>query len=249
MSGLLRSEITYREDVPLHVQVREMIRQSALSGKLVDAEGRLPTEQRLVEQFGVSRMTIRNALAPLVEEGLFARSRGRGTFLRSNQSEMWMGHLMGFQELVKEAGFEPGARVLHSGMIRADDAVQKALGERAAWELRRVRFADDLPTAIEHAFYPPDIGLELEGRDLVSIKMYRVFEEELGLSIKHGNQTIGARISSAEEQELLGLEEPTALISMTRLTIATDDRPIECLTSVYRPDIFQFSINLTRRVY
>ena len=249
MSGPIASEVNYQDGVPLHIQVREMIRQQSLSGELIDREGRLPTETRLVEHFGVSRMTIRSALAPLVEEGLLDRARGRGTFLRSNQSERWMGRLLGFQELIKEAGFEPGAEVLLYGMRKADENVQASLKERAAWELRRVRYADEVPTAIEHAFYPPDIGLELEGRDLVNIMMYRVFEEELGLPIKQGIQTIGARIATEEEQELLGLEGPAALVSMTRLLISTDDRPVEFLSSVYRPDIFQFSINLTRRVY
>ena len=161
-----------------------------------------------------------------------------------------MGRLIGLQELIKEAGHTPGARVLHYGMTNAlDNMVREALNERAAWELRRVRYADGIPIAIEHAYYPPDIGLELEKRDLVSIIMYRVLEEDLGFGIKHGSQTIGAKISTSTEEEELDLNGASALVTMERLTVAMDDRPVELLRSVYRPDIFQFSINLTRRVY
>lgn len=250
MSSHSKANGGYSAQLPLHVQVRELIRQQAIAGEIVDKQGRLRSEVDLIKHFGVSRMTIRSALAPLVQEGLFDRTRGRGTFLRSNASEMWMGRLMGFQELVKEAGFEPGARILLHGMVRPEDAsIGEALRERAVWQLRRVRYADEVPTAIEHAYYPPDIGLELEHRDLVSIAMYRVFEEELSLTLGQGNQTIGARLSAPEEDAELGIEGPGALISMERLTLADDGRPVELLRAVYRPDMFQFSINLTRRLY
>ena len=167
--------------------------------------------------------------------------------IRKPASERWVGRLLGFQERVREAGFRPGARITESGMISDhDDEVRSALRERAVWQLRRIRSADDQPVAIEHAFYPPDIGLALADRDLVSIAMYRVFEEELGFVIKQGTQTIGARLSTAEEEVELGLPGSAALVSMVRLTVADDGRPIEFLRSVYRPDVFAFSINLSR---
>lgn len=235
---------------PLHVQVRELIRQQAISGEIVDQNGRLLTEAALVERYGVSRATVRNAIGPLVESGMFDRSPRRGTFLRSGYAEQWVGKLLGFQEAVAEAGFSPGAAILDSGMInRLDDEVREVLGERAVWHLKRVRFADDTPIAIEHAFYPPDIGLELCERDLITIKMYEVFEQELGLEIGNAVQTIGARMSCAEDEVALKLAGQAALVEMTRVTRATDERPLELLRSAYRPDFFQFSINLSRRTF
>lgn len=243
----MQSTLRYDDSAPLHAQVRELIRRQAMDGEIVDENGRLRTETELVRHFGVSRVTIRNAIAPLVAEGMFDRSRGRGTFLRTARCEQWVGRLLGFQELVEEAGHTPGARIIASGMIPAPDDVGAALKERAVWQLRRVRFADDVAVAVEHAFYPPDIGLVLENRDLVSIMMYRVFEDDLGLTIRHGSQTISACMSGPRETEELDLTEPTALLFMERLTLADDERPVELLRSVYRPDHFRFNINLTRR--
>ena len=166
---------------PLHIRVRETIRRQVKAGELIDKAGRLMTEAELGKHFGVSRITIRNAIKPLVDEGMFERERGRGTFLRTNQPENWVGRLMGFSETIKDAGYRPGAKILLQGMTNKHDAeVRKQLRERAIWQLKRVRLADDIPIAIEHAFYPPDIGLELEKRDLTSIVMYRVFEAEIG---------------------------------------------------------------------
>jgi GntR family transcriptional regulator len=233
---------------PLHIQIRENIRSQVREGKLVDADGRLMTEAELVKHFGVSRITIRSAMRPLVEEGMFARERGRGTFLQSNKPENWIGRLMGFSETIRDAGFEPGARILHKGMTKTHDFdVYDALGERAVWELKRLRLADATPIAIEHAFYPPDIGLELAERDLVSILMYRVFEEELGLVIGHASQSITACLADEAHAALLGIEAGAPLLGIERLTTASDGRPLELLRSVYLPNYFRLVINLTRR--
>ncbi|GLQ55810.1 GntR family transcriptional regulator [Devosia nitrariae] len=237
----------FHDRSPLYLQVRELIRQKALGGEIVDDSGRLMTEAELVAYFGVSRVTVRNALAPLVESGMFDRTPGRGTFLRSNQAERWVGRLLGFQEAITEAGFRPGARILDMGMTsECDQAVRDALEEPAVWQLKRVRYANDTPIAIEWAFYPPGIGAELAGRDLLSIRMYEVFEKELGLEIKAAEQVIGARLSDRDEEVALGLASTGALIAMTRVTRTSDGRAIEFLRAVYRPDYFQFSIKLNR---
>jgi len=240
--------LTADSPVPLHVQVRETIRREVKEGGLIDKTGRLMTEAELGRHFGVSRITIRNAISPLVDEGMFARTRGRGTFLRSNQPENWVGKLMGFSETIRDAGYHAGARVLQQGMTNRHDAsVREQLGERAVWQLKRVRLADEAPIAIEHAFYPPDIGLELEKRDLTSIIMYSVFEDELGHAIREAKQTIGASLADATTGKLLGVKAGSALLSIERLTISKDDRPLELLRAVYLPEYFRLSISLTRR--
>jgi GntR family transcriptional regulator len=234
--------------MPLHIQIREAIRRQVRKGELIDADGRLMTEAELGRHFGVSRITIRNAIAPLVLEGMFARSRGRGTFLRSNQPENWVGRLMGFSETIRDAGYEAGAKVLQQGMTNRHDAgVKERLQERAVWQLKRIRFADKTPIAIEHAFYPPDIGLELEKRDLISIIMYSVLEEELGHEIAEAKQTIGASLTDATSAKLLGVKTGDPLLSIERLTLGKDGRALELLRAVYLPEYFRLSISLMRR--
>ena len=242
------NEVVQASSTPLHIQVRETIRRQVKVGELIDEAGRLMTEAELGKHFGVSRITIRNAIKPLVDEGLFERERGRGTFLRTNQPENWVGRLMGFSETIKDAGYQPGAKVLLQGMTNKHDTeVRRQLRERAVWQLKRVRLADDIPIAVEHAFYPPDIGLELEKRDLTSIVMYRVFESEIGFDIKEATQTISASLADATTAKLLGVKAGSPLLSIERLTVNTEGRPLELLRSVYLPNYFRLSINLTRR--
>lgn len=245
---VLAVEVDGDSSVPLHVQVRRLIRAKAREGTLVDADGRLKTEAELGSIFGVSRITIRNALQPLVDEGMFSRARGRGTFLRSGELENWGGALIGFVESGQEAGFEPSGAILHQGLTnRLDAAVTVALKERAVFELRRLRFADGTPVAIEQAFYPPDIGLELEKRDLTEAAIYRIFEDELGFEIKEAVQMIGATLASREQAEQLDFEPGQPLTSIERTTFDSDGRPLEFLRAVYVPARHNFSIRLTRR--
>lgn len=234
--------------VPLHIQIREAIRSGVKKGEFIHGKGRLMTEAELGRHFGVSRITIRHAIAPLVNEGMFARSRGRGTFLRSNQPENWVGRLMGFSETIRDAGYEAGAKVLQQGMTnRHDTGIREQLQERAVWQLKRLRFADRTPIAIEHAFYPPDIGLELEKRDLINIIMYSVLEEELGHEIAEAKQTIGANIADVTSAKLLGVKKGSPLLTIERLTLGKEGRALELLRASYLPEFFRLSISLTRR--
>ena len=233
---------------PLHIKIRESIRRQVKKGELIDADGRLMTEAELGRYFGVSRITIRNAISPLVHEGMFARSRGRGTFLRSNQPENWVGRLMGFSETIRDAGYEAGAKVLQQGMTnRHDVGVKEKLQERAVWQLKRLRLADDTPIAIEHAFYPPDVGLELEKRELIKIIMYSVLEDDLGHEIAEAKQTIGAGLTDATSAKLLGVKPGAPLLTIERLTLGKDGRALELLRASYLPEFFRLSISLTRR--
>ena len=77
--------------------------------------------------------------------------------------------------------------------------------------------------------------------------MYSVFEDELGHAIKEARQTIGASLADATSAKLLGVKAGSPLLSIERLTIGKDERPLELLRAIYLPDYFRLSINLTRR--
>lgn len=233
---------------PLHAQVRAAIKERSVVGDLVDSEGRLKTEAELGEIFGVSRVTIRNAITPLVDEGVFSRKRGHGTFLRTNVRESWVGHLLGFQEVADIEKYEAGAIVLSQGMTaEQDDRVSEVLGERAVWQLKRLRLANGDPMAVEQAYYPPDIGLKLQEHNLIDVKIYEVMEDELGLDVVKARQEIRAISAGADEAELLNVEKNSPLLLSERHTLTAQDRVVEYLQSIHHPEAFQFSIDLVRK--
>ncbi|MCQ6561415.1 GntR family transcriptional regulator [Paenibacillus mendelii] len=248
ISAFQKRAVDFNSGIPLHLQIRDIIRYEALHDDLGDANGKMPTEHELIKRFGVSRVTVRNALQSLVEEGLLVRERGRGTFIKTNQAEQWVGQLMGFTETIKEAGFVPGAKILSQGMTnKLPSEVKSSLNLRAAWELRRLRLADDTPIAIEHAYFPPEIGIELEKYDLLTVAMYKLLEEDLQIPLKEAKQMISAVNAGAEESEKLEVEADEALLYIERVTFSHDQTPVEFLKAVYRPDYFQYLVQLSRR--
>lgn len=233
---------------PLHVQVRRLIRQNAVDGVLIDSNGRLSTENELIEIFRVSRITVRNALRALVDEGLFSRTRGRGTFLQSPGIENWGGTLTGFVEAGHEAGFDPDGEILAQGMTKTfPRAVGEALSEKVLFELRRLRLANGMPLAVEHAFYPPEIGVDLQSRDLRLAAVYRIIEDDLNLTVKEAHQSLSATLADADTARHLQIEQGSPLITVERLTTDVNDRPLEHLSAAYVPDRYSFSITLARR--
>ncbi|AXC50584.1 GntR family transcriptional regulator [Paracoccus suum] len=234
--------------VPLHVQVRRLIRRQTQAGILVDADGRLKTEAELGAIFGVSRITIRHALRWLVDEGLFSRTRGRGTFLRPSYTGSWGGPLIGFVEAGQMAGVDPGGEVLRQGMVRAPDPrIVDGLGAREVFQLRRLRLADGVTVGIEDAFYPPEIGLDLQRRDLGRTAIYRLFEDEMGFVIGEARQTISAVGADDDYARHLQVGPGDPLIFVERLTADEHGRPLELLRAHFVPQRYRLSITLSRR--
>ncbi|MCS7461210.1 GntR family transcriptional regulator [Paenibacillus doosanensis] len=235
--------------IPLHYQLSEIIRNELLNGNLVDENGKMITEAEISKRFKVSRITVRSAIKPLVDEGLLWRERGRGTFLKTNKVENWVGQLMGFSETIKAAGFQPGGKVLNKGKVtRLPKKIQENLTIDQGWELKRLRYADDKPIAIEHSFFTPEIGSELEKQgDLDNILTYRFIENELKMNLHEATQIISAVNASKQESEMLDIGEKDALLYIERVTKSLDGKPVEFLQAIYRPDYFHYVILLNRQ--
>lgn len=234
--------------IPLHYQLTEVLRSSILNGTLVDDDEKMPSESQLSEHFNVSRITVRNAVKTLVDEGLVWRGRGKGTFIKNNKSENWVGKLMGFSEILVSAGFKPGGKVLYKGFVeKAPKKVFQQLKTRKLWELKRLRYADDHPIAIEHSYFLESIGEQLEQtNDLDHLLIYNFLENNLKTKINNAKQLISAINADKEDAKLLEIKEGNALLSIERVTSSYDGKNIEFLNAVYRPDFYHYYVDLNR---
>lgn len=245
---LSTNTIDFESGIPLKLQLRDIIRNKLKEKELVNQEGKLATEHDLMDQFNVSRVTVRSALQMLVEEGIIVRKRGSGTFLRTNHPENWGGKLMGFSESVKESGLKPGAEVLLKGNLKTSNVrIKDKLNVDEAWELKRLRTSGNIPIAIEHAFFPTEYRKYLEFEDLETLAIYKHLEEEVGIYLQDAKQLISAKNASKEEAKLLNVNENDALLYLERITYTETNKPVEFLKAVYRPDHFQYSISLSRK--
>src|SRR5579859_8221656 len=144
-----RPKLVRGSGVTVHGQIEDWLADAIAAGRLAPGD-RLPTEQDLADWLGVSRMTLRQALAELAQRGLVTRTVGRsgGTFVAEPKVEQDLTVLAGFSEQLRRHGLVAGARVLSATLRPAGPAAGAALqiGEGGqAYEIRRVRLADGRP--------------------------------------------------------------------------------------------------------
>src|SRR3954463_5673050 len=147
------------EDAPLRFVPRYYEIEQALRARIADLkpDASLPSDAMLCEEFGVSRMTARNAVQRLVQEGIVYRVPGRGTFVADPPVHRQAGNLLSFTEEMRRRGRTPSSKVLTRAVREAAPSEASGLQLAAHDEvivLRRLRFADDEPVAIEEAVFP-----------------------------------------------------------------------------------------------
>lgn len=231
--------------VPLHLQIRNSIRNDILKGNYTD---KIPGEHDLMEHYAVSRATVRRAIRTLIDEGVLESRQGLGTFVATRPIEEWLGNLGTFFDIIGEMGMEPRIQVLKQGKADAPQDAAKIFGGSELYETVRLRLANDTPIVLETQYYPLEIGEKLARFDLNNVSTYDVLETELGVTLWEAKQTIGAIIPAAEEKKLLGMTaEPGCVLLSKRLVVDHDGNPVEYEKSIYRADLYAFRLNLTRK--
>jgi GntR family transcriptional regulator len=233
--------------LPLYRQLEEILKQRIANQEWVSGN-RIPTETELIEEFDVSRTTVREAVDQLVQEGLLDRLQGRGTFVRRQPLEIPLGPLTGFAEEVVELGRIPSAILISTELTRDFfyEAHQlKVSHEEAVLRIERVRLADGEPIALERTFWPRDIGELLLEEDLNQAHFYPILESH-GIYLREADETILAVNASEEEVRVLGVEPGEALLEMRRVSYGEDGRPVEFVRNRYRSDKYFYQVHLRR---
>src|SRR3989454_11654646 len=139
------SAIYRNSPLPRYYQLKEILRERARSGEWKPGD-LIPSERELSEKYGISRMTARQAITDLVNEGLFYREQGKGTFVSERKITQQLIHLTGFTEDIRARGQRPGTRVLSAEMRLADEATAEKLRIDAGtliFRLQRLRLVDE----------------------------------------------------------------------------------------------------------
>lgn len=234
---------------PLYVQLTEHLRAQIDAG-VYKIGARLPSERELSQLHNVSRMTARQALQLLVQNGVAHSQVGKGTFVSPPKINQELRELTSFSEDMRSQGKRPSSRVLRAEIHPAIDIVSKSLGISLRSEvviLQRARYADDKPIALEttylnHALFP---GI-LQSHDFSNESLYEVLRVFYGMRIVWAEQSIEARLPEKIEREALELGTHDPVLSLVRTTFNERDEPIEFVTSVYCGSRYQFKTTLWR---
>lgn len=242
-----RGHLERNGSLPLYRQLEEIMKQR-ITNQDWEAGARIPTETELIEEFDVSRTTVREAVDQLVQEGLLDKLQGRGTFVRRQPLEVPLGPLTGFAEEVLERGQIPSATLLSTELSRDFfyEAHQlKVPHGEAVLRIERVRLADGEPIALERTFWPRAVGELLLEEDLNRAQFYPILERH-GVYLVEADEKILAANASEEEVRILGVEPGEALLEMRRVSYGEDGRPVEFARNRYRSDRYFYQVHLKR---
>lgn len=234
---------------PLYRQLRELLRASILDGTFQPME-KLPSESELGERYGVSRITVRQALSDLRQEGLVFRISGKGTYVSVPRAAEPLVPLQGFSEAMHQAGREAQSRLLSISTLPADVRIAHALEvalESPVIEIRRVRYLDRAPISLDISFFRPELGQKLQAEDLASRDIFSLLENECGLVLDHADVSIEATAADEAWCAVLALEAGAPVLRIERLTRDMQGHPIEYEHLFYRGDAFQYRLRVERR--
>jgi GntR family transcriptional regulator len=226
--------------LPLYIKIHDDIRKWIDKGRWKVGE-RLPSERELSEIFGVSRMTLRQAVTQLVDEGILERRVGSGTYVASERVREKMRGTTSFSEIIKAQGKKPTSRVLSYVKVTANDTERERLhlpeGAQIV-RMERIRYADDLPIAFEVAAIPYETIKDFKKRDITS----HFFDtlKAAGMDIGRSEQVISARVASKDIAKALNLKSGAAILSLTQTSYFADDTPFEYVLSSYAGDRFEY---------
>jgi GntR family transcriptional regulator len=239
--------LDHNSPVPLYHQVKEILTKR-IQEKRWRPGDLIPTEQELIDEFHVSRTTIRQAITEMVQEGLLEKRQGKGTTVKSQKLVGSLGRLTGFAEEVMEEGYLPYSKLIRVEFrndLYTDKKMLQLPEEAGVAIIERIRFVDDEPIAFERTCWPEEIGKLLKQHDLDGAKFYEILEDH-EIYLKKANETISAVNATPYEADLLGISGGESLLEMVRLSYGMDDRPIEYTRTKFRSDRYHYHVELTR---
>jgi GntR family transcriptional regulator len=198
-------------------------------------------------RFGVSRITVRHAIAQLSAEGLVETRHGSGTFVRQAPVPYQLYRLSSFEEVMRGRGLHPGSVVRSFEPHQPPADVIEALGEAGeAYRLERVRLVDGEPLCYDLTWIPPAVGERLRVADLERRTLYDIYENVLGLRVVGASHEVEAVSASASVARLLGVARASPMLVVQRLTEGEVGRPLDWQRRYYRADRFRLELELLR---
>jgi GntR family transcriptional regulator len=241
--------------LPKYHQIYLVLREQLEEGRY--AAG-VPGELLLMKEFGVARVTVRRALERLVADGLIERAPGRGTVAivrngtpvagRGTGSDGSRARLTGLLENIVSMGLRTKVRVIDCDVVPATEPVAQRLAlASGAWVQKAVRVRSTREGPLSHitTHVPADLAQGFGKRELAK-KPILILLEGSGVRIGRATQTISARLADAAVARLLGVEVGSALLAVSRLIFDDKERPVQWLNGLYRPDRYQYEMELSR---
>ena len=222
-----------RTHIPLYYQVEQVLREKITSGEISRDEP-LPTEAELCRDFGVSRITVRQALTALKNDGLITRIPGKGTFITPKDPNTRLLHH--FNTIEGLVNLPPGLKrkIHYRGPTSPGSNIASMMGlapGQKSYCLRGVYLLEDVPAGYFMIHVPSEFASFFEGEDLSKKAVLSVVEEKSGLRVNRAQQTISASRADVGVARFLELEAGDPVLRFERIWYSENERVVEAAVS------------------
>lgn len=233
-------------NLPYYLRIRNELQERILRGRLTPGD-KLPAEEELAKQFGVSPSTVKRAIGLLVADGLVERTPGKGTFVgRLSSSKV---PLRSFTEEMRERGLRPGRRLIRQEVVRATGELAWHLDVPENSELYAIdtlRTANEIPIALDATYIPRAVCPDLLQHDLALMSPEAILEKQYQIMILQADEYVSARLATEEEASLLALSCPQVLITVERTLEGVGQQRLVYNRTAYCADRYILHFQLRR---
>jgi GntR family transcriptional regulator len=236
------SNIDYQS--PMYLQLREIIRTKIEDGEFPPGTA-IPTEHELAKTYGINRLTVRNGIAALVNEGLLKRIQGKGVYVLGEKREQDLETLEGFSQMVRKKNADPSSHILTKSLRTAGHKYGKIFNIDPAdqiFYIKRVNYIDNEPYSLEEIYIPHYVVPELEDIDLTVFSIYEIYDF-YNIEISYSQQTLDLTQLDQSDARFLDVDSSTPLLLFTNVSYSKSEAVIEYSRSCTRPDKANYKVN------
>lgn len=231
--------------LPLYYQLKEALLEQMQS---MQPDTLLPSENQLIEQYGLSRTTVRQAISELLKDDRAYTVKGKGTFVSRPKIDLrYMNKVESFSQQITENGMQPSTKVLTREIVGASSVVAKALGIAKGAEvihIERIRYADDEAIAYVDSYHPYPLCRALLEHDLSRESLYNTLAGTPDAKVVRVKRSIEAKLSDNAVSHLLNIKVGFPIQFFVSVAYAASDTPVEYCQSQYRGDRNIFTVDL-----
>lgn len=227
--------------VPMYIQLRELIRKKIEDGVYKFGEA-IPSERELSIDYGLNRMTVRNAISALVEEGILTKSQGKGTFVTRPKLAGDIHKIQGFAKMLLEKGVIPGTKLVHSELRNAGfkyASIFNISEDDLIYNITRIRLAENDPISLEDTYIPYSLIPNIETIDFEVHSLYDVLKaNEIKLDTSYESLSL-VKVRNIEAR-LLNVEAGSSVFLIEVKTIDSSGKVVEYTRSYTNGEKYSF---------
>ncbi len=233
---------------PKYYQIAQQIIERIKKGELKPGS-QIPSENEIIETYGVSNTTARKALSEMEREGWVSRIKGRGTYVRQNKIERSVSRILSFTKNMIEEGRNPSTELISLNMDEPTRTItlnhRKYTLETPICKIQRLRFGDNVPILFETRYISLHFCPDIYRKDLER-SLYEIYEHEYELQLYEIRQVLSVTETNEEMMEYFAVDKPVPSFKVEGVTFCGKELILEIEESIYRGDHYQLTVTATQ---